>query len=148
MKVLIPFIPVGTINFLRLVSWSTALPLVSLTSANPTPALDPVKYDTDRTSAKFFPWFMFTSNKYNLYSPSAVPGVLSSYTTDLTLAVPTMLPVNEGPEAVTCVAEFVDGTVSAEPAGHVDILLPAVSNNLTSAAVLKSKLPRYSLTTI
>ena len=41
-----------------------------------------------------------------------------------------------------------DGTVSADPAGHVDILLPAVSSNLTSAPVLKSNEPKNSSTII
>ena len=40
---LIPLTPVGTTNFLRFVSLSTALPFVSTTSAKPTPASAPVK---------------------------------------------------------------------------------------------------------
>ena len=59
-----------------------------------------------------------------------------------------MVPEYVGADAETVVAVFVDGTVSAEPAGHVDILLPAVSSNLIAAPVLKSKLPKYSSTMI
>ena len=99
-------------------------------------------------SAKFLPWFITISNKYNLYCPSSLPATPSSYTTDLTLALPTIVPEYVGADAVTNVAVFVDGTVSAEPAGHVDILLPAVSSSLTAAPVLKSKLPKYSSTII
>ena len=63
-----------------------------------------------------------------------MPGVFFSYTTDLTLAVPKMLPVKDGLVPVTTVVLDVVGTVGTAVPNDVESLLPAVSNNFTSAA--------------
>ena len=74
------------------------------------------------------------SNRYNLYWPRGAPGVFFSYTTDLTLAVPKMLPVKDGLVPVITVVLDVVGTVGTAVPNDVESLLPAVSNNFTSAA--------------